>query len=41
VITARKVQYLEPERAQKLSHFTLNDYFEKLKDKNGRSRSNE
>ena len=41
MITVRKVQYPEPGRVQKLSRFTLNDYFEKLKDKNGRTSSNE
>jgi hypothetical protein len=41
VIVSRKVQYLDPGRAQKLSRFAVNDYFEKRKDFNGRIRSNE
>jgi len=36
---SRKVQYLNPGRAQKLNCFIFNDYLQNL-DNNGRSRSN-
>ena len=41
MIASHKVQYLVPGRFLKLSRLTLNDYFVKLKDHKGRTRSNE
>jgi hypothetical protein len=41
MIAYREAQNLNPGRAQKLNHFIVNDYFSKLLDNNGRTRSNE